>query len=522
MSLDEKDFFREATLRICGSLEIEKALWHCLLYLKDYIPAEEAALLYYSPGLGAVTLYATASSDGGEFVNLQTAYPPELRALLENDKYPEAYIANRADEHPIVKPVLKAMGKGKSSVILARLIVEGDLVGTVSLWAEGWDRFSEEHLSLLSLVKKPFAIALSNSRRYRELLELKDLLADDSRYFQDELRRMSGEEIIGADFGLKSVMDSVRQVAPLTSPVILFGETGTGKEVVARAIHNLSGRNESPFIKVNCGAIPETLMDSELFGHEKGAFTGALSQKRGRFERAHGGTIFLDEIGELSSEAQVRLLRVLQEKEIERVGGTESITVDIRVIAATHRDLEAMLTEGRFREDLFFRLQVFPIAIPPLRERIGDIPALLQHFMQRKSREMKLASIPTLAPGAIDQLMAYHWPGNVRELENLVERALIQSRGEPLSFSEVQPHGPRPSGESPIPAEGESLKLDLVMASHIRKVLEMTGGKVEGKGGAAELLSVNPGTLRHRMRKLGIRFGRNAKKSKAVKETRFL
>ena len=400
-------------------------------------------------------------------------------------------------------------------MLLVRLIVEEDLVGTVCLWAEGWERFSEEHLRLLSLLKKPFALALSNSRRYRELIELKDLLADDSRYFQDELRRLSGEEIVGAEFGLKSVMDSVRQVAPLSSPVTLLGETGTGKEVVARAIHNLSGRNEGPFIMVNCGAIPETLMDSELFGHEKGAFTGALSQKRGRFERAHGGTIFLDEIGELPLEAQVRLLRVLQEKEIERVGGTESIKVDIRIIAATHRDLEAMLTEGRFREDLYFRLQVFPIAIPPLRERIGDIPALLQHFMQRKSREMKLASIPTLAPGAIDQLMAYHWPGNVRELENSVERALIQSRGEPLTFPDLQRSGSRRTEVAPIPSEGESLNLDLATARHIRRVLETTGGKVEGAWGAAELLGVNPGTLRHRMRKLGIPFGRNAKKNQS-------
>ena len=208
-------------------------------------------------------------------------------------------------------------------------------------------------------------------------------------------------------------------------------------------------------------------------------------------------------------------MRVLQEKEIERVGGTEPIKVDIRVIAATHRDLEAMLAEGRFREDLYFRLQVFPITIPPLRERIGDIPALLQHFMLRKSRQMKLASIPTLAPGALDRLMAYHWPGNVRELENSVERALIQSRGEPLSFSDVQTPGPRHPRDTPIPSESESLNLDLAMARHIRRVLEMTGGKVEGAGGAAELLSVNPGTLRHRMRKLGVTFGRRVKKKQS-------
>ena len=214
------------------------------------------------------------------------------------------------------------------------------------------------------------------------------MLADDNRYLYDELRSVSGDEIIGSDFGLKTVMEMVRQVAPLDSPVLLLGETGTGKEVIANAIHYSSPRKDGPFIKVNCGAIPETLLDSELFGHEKGAFTGAISQKRGRFERADKGTIFLDEIGELPLQAQVRLLSVLQTREIERVGGTSPIPVDIRIISATHRDLEEMIASRRFREDLWFRLNVFPITIPPLRQRREDIPALLHHLMERKSREL--------------------------------------------------------------------------------------------------------------------------------------
>ncbi len=247
-------------------------------------------------------------------------------------------------------------------------------------------------LQLIGTINEPFAVALTNSLRYRELQKLRDLLADDNRYLQDELRRMVGEDVIGADFGLKSVMDLVRQVAPLDSPVLLLGETGSGKEVIANAIHKASLRRQAPFIKVNCGAIPPTLMDSELFGHEKGAFTGALSQKRGRIERANTGTLFLDEIGELSLEAQVRLLRVLQEKEIERVGGSGPIAVDIRIIAATHRNLEKMMRIGAFREDLYFRLRVFPIAIPPLRSRMMDLPALVQYFIQKKTREMKRSS----------------------------------------------------------------------------------------------------------------------------------
>jgi transcriptional regulator with GAF, ATPase, and Fis domain len=350
---------------------------------------------------------------------------------------------------------------------------------------------------------------MSNALKHQEVLKLKDLLADENRYLHDELQRLSGDEIIGADFGLKGVLDLVHQVAPLASPVLLLGETGTGKEVIASAIHRASPRRDNPFIRVNCGAIPETLMDSELFGHEKGAFTGALSQKRGRFERAHDGTIFLDEIGELPPEAQVRLLRVLQEKEIERVGGTESLSVDIRVIAATHRDLPHMIAQGTFREDLYFRLKVFPINIPPLRERRGDIPALVQHFLHKKASEMKLGYEPTLTASALERLMAYDWPGNVRELENAVERALILNQGKPLTFADldVSPHPFPDSAER----EDELLTLDQVMDNHIRNILKMTGGKVEGKGGAAELLGLNPGTLRHRMRKLGIPFGRNVK-----------
>ncbi len=305
--------------------------------------------------------------------------------------------------------------------------------------------------------------------------------------------------ILGADFGLKEVMQMVRQLAPLSSSALILGETGTGKEVIAGAIHNLSPRREKPFIKVNCGAIPNTLMDSELFGHEKGAFTGAISQKRGRFERAHGGTIFLDEIGELSAEAQVRLLRVLQEKKIERVGGTDTIDVNIRIIAATHRDLPEMVKAGKFREDLYFRLKVFPIEIPPLRDRSGDIPALVQHIIQLKAREMKLGSIPAIKNGAIEKLMTYAWPGNVRELENIVERALIIRKNDVIEFPDFEIKEIR-SPKTTLPLHNQdTFELDNIVAEHIRKVLKMTNGKIEGKEGAAELLKVNPATLRNRM-----------------------
>jgi transcriptional regulator with GAF, ATPase, and Fis domain len=305
-------------------------------------------------------------------------------------------------------------------------------------------------------------------------------------------------------------MQMVQQVAALDSPVLLLGETGAGKDIIANAIHYSSTRRDAPFISVNCGAIPETLIDSELFGHERGAFTGALSQKRGRFERADKGTIFLDEIGELPPPAQVRLLKVLQSKEIERVGGAKTIFLDIRVIAATNRNLEAMVKASQFREDLWFRLNVFPIWIPPLRERKPDIPALVQHFVDLKTRELKLPAIPTLAPGAIDRLMEYRWPGNVRELQNVVERALILNPDGPLAFDHLDLAGP--FQDSVIPEQdGEPAKLDDVVSRHIHRVLTIADGKIHGPGGAAELLGVNPSTLRNRMNKLGIEYGRKSR-----------
>ncbi|MBN1102821.1 MAG: sigma 54-interacting transcriptional regulator [Deltaproteobacteria bacterium] len=511
MYVDERDFFREFSLRICGSLNIEKALYDCFTYVRELIPADELALVVYDPPMGAVEVVASAGDKGGEIHAVHTVMPPEIRKEIEAaGSHPRIRVANDIRQDPIAGRIAKTLGWPDSSVMVGRLMIEGKLVGAIYARAGGKGMYTEEHVRLWAVVNEPAAVALANSQRFRELTELKDILADDSQYFQEELRKITGEEIIGVDFGLKDVMDRVRHVAPLSSPVLLMGETGTGKEVIANAVHNLSPRRDGPFIKVNCGGIPESLVDSELFGHEKGAFTGALSQRRGRFERAHGGTIFLDEVGELPHSAQVRLLRVLQEKEIERVGGSSVVKVDIRVISATHRDLEKLIVEGHFRDDLYFRLKVFPIGIPPLRERKADIPVLVQHVIRRKSREMGLHRIPMLAAGAIDWLLSYEWPGNVRELENAVERALILSDGEPLNFEEILPPTGRPEPTIPLGEERESLRLDVVESMHIRKVLNMVGGRVEGKNGAAEMLGIHPGTLRHRMRKLGIPFGRKA------------
>jgi transcriptional regulator with GAF, ATPase, and Fis domain len=509
MAIDENEFFRKATMQICSSLDIEIAMWRSIRFLKDFIPVDMMFLHLYERDLGSMRTIAVATASQGKKLDHLTPLPKEVRTRVE-EKHPHVMIVNRPDLEPLGKTMFQQLGKPDSSGLILHLDVEGKRLGALSLVAQGKDRFSEEHARLMSLLNEPFVIAFSNTLKHQEVLRLKDLLADDNRYLHRELLHLSGDEIVGAEFGLKGVMNMTRQVAPLSSPVLLLGETGVGKDVIANAIHYSSPLKDGPFVKVNCGAIPETLLDSELFGHEKGAFTGAISQKRGRFERADHGTIFLDEIGELPPQAQVRMLRVLQDKEIERVGGTKPISLNIRLIAATNRNLEEMVKEKKFREDLWFRLNVFPIHIPPLRERKEDIPALVRHFAVRKSREMKFPSPPPLARGAIDRLLGYHWPGNVRELENVVERALILSQGEPLVFDDLVGGQSGDNSSLPVGAQNRTLKLDEVTSRHIRRVLEMTKGKVHGKGGAAELLGINPSTLRNRMNQLGIAYGRRA------------
>jgi transcriptional regulator with GAF, ATPase, and Fis domain len=291
---------------------------------------------------------------------------------------------------------------------------------------------------------------------------------------------------------------------------LLLGETGTGKELLANAVHASSPRREGPFVKVNCGGLPESLLDSELFGHEKGAFTGAISRKRGRFERAHGGTIFLDEIGELPHEAQVKLLRVLQHREIERVGGAETLPVDVRIISATHRNLEKMVAQGAFREDLWFRLNVFPVMIPPLRQRPQDIAPLVDYLITRKRREMKIAKKVYVPAGTLEKMKSYHWPGNVRELQNQVERSLIMaqaSSSQELSL-DLNPAGAPISKAGPMATDSQAvLPFDQAVTRIILEALEKSNGKVIGAGGAAELLQLHPSTLRGKMRKLDIQPG---------------
>jgi PAS domain S-box-containing protein len=328
----------------------------------------------------------------------------------------------------------------------------------------------------------------------RQAEELKDI----NQYLQQQAQTVPDiKGLIGASQGLREVMAAVQQVAITDATVLVTGETGTGKEVVVQAIHQLSQRNTQPFIKLNCAAIPENLIESELFGHEKGAFTGAVSRKTGRFELANGGTLFLDEIGEMELNLQTKLLRILQEGEFERVGGTETINVDVRMIAATHRDLVQCVKAGTFREDLFYRLNVFPIAVPALRERKQDLEALAQHFLHSYAKKFN-KPVNTIPATAMAALHNYHWPGNVRELQHLIERAVILCSGKNLVFGDWF----QPAAENP--GEGLLKTMEEVEYHHIKSILDKTNWRISGNNGAAELLGLNASTLRSRINKLGI------------------
>ena len=442
--MDKNEFFRDATLRICGHIEIDIALFECLKYLKIFIPIDSMNLSVWEPALQSLRTIARADLYGGGKIDTLITmtddakiYMEEMHVRFKNSKWPDTDIINDSTADPGLREVIKQFNLKESSLMHLILETADRPLCSALLITQGKNIYTEKHAQILNLLKEPFSIAMSNALKHREVTKFKELLADDNQFLKEELKQMVGDSIIGANFGLKETMNKANHAASVDSPVLLLGETGTGKEVIANAIHYSSARKDGPFIKVNCGAIPESLLDSELFGHEKGAFTGAFSQKRGRFERADKGTIFLDEIGELPLQAQVRLLRVLQNNEIERIGGDKIINLDIRIIAATNRNLEEMIEKNEFREDLWFRLNVFPIQIPPLRERIADIPALLQYFIEEKSKDLKLTQVPRIAPGAMEPLLEYNWPGNVRELQNVIERTLILNSSGLLTFDHL-------------------------------------------------------------------------------------
>ncbi|MEW6321619.1 MAG: sigma 54-interacting transcriptional regulator [Acidobacteriota bacterium] len=390
--------------------------------------------------------------------------------------------------------------EGMESVCALPLIREERSFGALFFMSTSRDAYRDIPVPLLERVASAVAVAVDHCFAYERLAELRDRLEVENVYLREEIQQAHDfQEIVGRSPAMTKLLATLHTVAATPATVLILGETGTGKELVARAIHERSARRDRPLVKVNCAAIPPGLVESELFGHVRGAFTGAISARTGRFEVAHGGTIFLDEVGELPAEAQAKLLRVLQEREIEPVGSHRTRKVDVRVIAATNRDLAAEVAAGRFRADLYFRLNVVPLTVPPLRERAGDVELLAHVLAERFAREFG-KRVEGISPASLDRLAAYHWPGNVRELANLVERAVVLADGPILELgADLVPAGP---ARAPGPAPGDTL--EDVERRHIKNVLDATGGIVEGPAGAAARLGLNPSTLRSRMKKLGI------------------
>ena len=513
----ELEFFRDVTLKICSSLNIEHVLHSCLITLAQKIPVFGMSVHQYQPETNDFRIMAIATLKETIEVDLKFNMPSSLKEFASWPAEKNLKIINDVKQDPVGKRLVTAAYPYFKKNNLPMLALRLDLkdkrrIADVCLYAEEDCKYTSEHARLFGMLNEPFAIAFSNFLTHRNLRLTKERLDADNQYLRRELIHLTGSDIIGTSPGMKKLNSLVQHVAPMDASVLLTGETGVGKEIVANTIQQHSDRKDGPFIKINCGAIPESLIDSELFGHEKGAFTGATQQRRGRFELADSGTIFLDEIGEMPFSAQVRLLRVLQDSAFERVGGSQSIQVNIRVIAATNQDLPELINTGKFRQDLYFRLNVFPIHIPPLRIRKMDIPLLADHFIHKASDKMKMIP-PVLESGAVKKMQNYDWPGNVRELENLIERSLILHTSGPLSIQ-------FPNATSEILQDNvdkdiadEICSLDDTIFRHIVMALKASKGKIQGRCGAAEILKINPNTLRKKMQKLNIPYGRKIGKS---------
>jgi formate hydrogenlyase transcriptional activator len=426
----------------------------------------------------------------------------------------EAVVMNHSDLLE-VDPEVAAIraGEGIKSSCFIPLVSRNRSVGVLALARLGESAFSPDDVRFLTQVAGQVAIAVENACAFRQIADLKDKLAQEKLYLEDEIRtELHFEEILGESATLHRALGQVDKVASTDSTVLIYGETGTGKELIARAIHERSARRPNAFVKLNCAAIPTGLLESELFGHEKGAFTGAIAQRIGRFELANGGTIFLDEIGEIPLELQPKLLRVLQEREFERLGSTRTLRTDARLIAATNRDLAAEVREQRFRADLFYRLNVFPVDVPPLRERPEDVPLLVRHFAQEFSQRMN-KRIDTIPSETLQALVRYHWPGNIRELQNVIERAVILSTGSVLKVpvSELKQLAVNGNGS---PSRQDTL--EEAERKHILNALEDSRWVLGGSNGAAARLGMKRSTLQYRMQKLGLsRTGEPARKALA-------
>ena len=516
---DRLQLLLEVNNAIVKYLDLRELIRAVCARLRDLLHHDFAGTMLYDDDAGVLRPYAYTSDLPDRLRFIEEGMPVPLegtapglaftsgRAVVVAKANPEEFTAETAKQ---------AMAQGVKSGCVVPLIARGRKLGVIGVGSFQEGAFAEEDAELLSQVAAQVAIAVENALAYREIEGLKNRLSAEKLYLEEEINTAYNfEQIIGSSPALMRILKQVEIVAPTDSTVLIQGETGTGKEVIARAIHSLSNRRERTLVKLNCAAIPTGLLESELFGHEKGAFTGAIAQRVGRFELANRGSLFLDEVGEIPQELQPKLLRVLQEREFERLGSTRTIRVDARLIAATNRDLAQMVAEKKFRDDLYYRLNVFPITIPPLRERREDIPLLVRFFASKCARLMK-KRIEAIPADAVAALQEYTWPGNIRELENLIERAVILTPGSELQvpFSELKlPDKPAalmtahaasgralPASESP----NDASSLEAVERDHIVRVLRETNWIVSGPNGAAARLGLKRTTLQARMKKLGV------------------
>ncbi|HXJ94530.1 MAG TPA: sigma 54-interacting transcriptional regulator [Terriglobia bacterium] len=499
----ERDHLRlllEINNAIASNLDLRGLFAAISAGLRRLLEFEYTSLAIYDSKTGQLRLYAMDFPAGEDFLHEQMQIPlegtPPGQAFTT--RKPVLVDESNFDQFASTEGFRKMLAAGLRSGCVLPLISRDRALGTLNVGARREGRVSPEEVGLLTQVAQQVAIAVENALAFSEIEELKERLATEKLYLEDEIRTEHNfEEIVGQSPALKRILRQVETVAPTDATVLIQGETGTGKEVIARAIHNLSRRRDRTFVKINCAAIPAGLLESELFGHERGAFTGAIAQKPGRFELAHQGTLFLDEVGDIPLDLQPKLLRALQEHEFERLGGTRTQRVDVRVVAATNHDLTDMVADQQFRSDVFYRLNVFPVQMPPLRERREDIPLLVRYFVQKYALRME-RTIESVSKDALQALTDYSWPGNIRELENFIERAVILSSGTVLT---VSPNDLRPGSDM---AASTPATLAAAEREHITRVLKETNWVIGGPQGAAARLGLKRTTLQSKMKKLGL------------------
>jgi len=487
---------------LLANLDVRKLLGAISASISEVIPHDAATLGLYDPATDALMVQFLAADEGG-------TPRGEVRLSLEGSPAGEAFrsrepvVLQRIEGSRFVPEGVRHLtGRGMQSGCWVPLIHRGHAIGALAVASRLEGAFSQREAEMLVQIADQVAMAVNNAVAFRQIAELRDRLTQEKQYLEEEINVENRfEDIVGESTGLRQVLKEIETVAPTDATVLIQGETGTGKELLARAIHRLSPRSERTFIKLNCAAIPAGLLESELFGHEKGAFTGAIARKLGRLELAHEGTLFLDEVGEMPLDLQPKLLRALQEREFERLGGTRPITVNVRLIAATNRDLGKMVAEKQFRADLYYRLKVFPIFSPPLRDRVSDIPMLVRHFVAAHSRRMG-RNIEKISDETMDALKRWKWPGNIRELENLLERAVILTRG-PILYVPLAELENAEEEEAEEP-ENENPSLRAAEREHILRVLREAKGQIGGPEGAAARLGVKRTTLNSKLKKLGI------------------